>query len=369
MGSHEGVMQMRTSIRGRPSLALFSLINLASRSGTQQKTRFTSNGSFALVLLLLTTSIPGCLGGEGDSSDLPGEDDPFNAPRWDVADWWLYTFSTPEFSDDTTRLVVAEDDAEGGTAYMLAISNRIEARRHAVLNHNPFLGRITHDNLSAFENGEAQSVFQFPFEKGDSWTFSLFGNDWTADVLEVHVESDGATRNRIAVITATASDGASLAYIFDESAGFLRTLIWTDSSGIEQLTMQLATNGANHKGDVWFIRGGDLFSKSYELEGGVDVDAQDSFFVSDHPSGEDWDEMIYWLSANMGGGTSSGTLTLRDHASLTALAREWGPGASEEGQLGTIPYPSGEYTLTITQSGDSDISIIVAGGISYSWTL
>jgi hypothetical protein len=325
--------------------------------------------AFVLALLLLVTIFSGCLGGDSNDSNLLGEDDPFNVPTWDIADWWLYTFSTPEFSDDTTRLVVAEDDAEDGTAYMLAISNRVEARRHAVLNHNPFLGRITHDNLSAYENGEPQPVFKFPFEKGDGWNFTLFGSEWDANVIEVHIENNGATRNRIAVITASSSDGSSLAYIFDESAGFLRTLIWTDNSGVEQLNMQLATFGSQHEGEVWFIRADDIFAKDYSLSGGADVDVQDSFFVSEHPSGDDWDEMIYWLNARMGSGTSSGSLTLRDHTSVTALARSWGPGAQEEGQLGTIPYPSGEYTLTITQSGNSEISLMVAGGISFSWTL
>ena len=62
-------------------------------------------------------------------------------------DWWLYTFSTPDYSDDTARLVVASTSEEDGTAYMLAISSLTEARRHAVLNHNPFLGRITHSDL------------------------------------------------------------------------------------------------------------------------------------------------------------------------------------------------------------------------------
>ena len=57
----------------------------------------------------------------------------------------------------TLRLVVATTDVEeDGTAYMLAISSIGEARRHAVLNHNPFLGRITHEHLSPFENGEAK---------------------------------------------------------------------------------------------------------------------------------------------------------------------------------------------------------------------
>ena len=106
-------------------------------------------------------------------------------PTWHIGDWWLYTFSTPEYTDDTARLVVASDSEEDGTAYMLAISSIGEARRHAVLNHNPFLGRITHDNLSAYENGLPQPVLTFPISEGDSWTFSLFTNDWTSTALDV----------------------------------------------------------------------------------------------------------------------------------------------------------------------------------------
>ena len=52
--------------------------------------------------------------------------------------------------------------------------------RHAVVNHNPFLGRVTMDALSVYENGEAQRVFSFPFERDDTWTFTLFAQDWTA---------------------------------------------------------------------------------------------------------------------------------------------------------------------------------------------
>ncbi len=323
--------------------------------------------AFVLALLLLATGMSGCLGGGGDDG-LPSEDDPFNVPTWNIADWWLYTFSTPEFSDDTTRLVVAEDDAEGGTAYMLAISNQNEARRHAVLNHNPFLGRITHDNLSAFEGGEPGAVFKFPFQKHDSWQFTLFEAEWTAEVIEVHLENNGVTRNRIAVITASADDGSVLAYIFDESAGFLRTLIWTDPSGVEQLNIQLATFGSGHEGEVWFIRAGDIFDKEWDNNGLPNVEIEDSFFVSGHPSAGDYDEMIYWLVGEMGGGQSSGSLTLRDHADLTPIFEEWTAG-DKTSELGQAPYPSGEYTLTGTQSGNSYIHLIVAGGISFSWTL
>ena len=86
-------------------------------------------------------------------------------PIWETGQWWLYTFSTPDYSDDTARLVVASTSEEDGTAYMLAISSLTEARRHAVLNHNPFLGRINHSDLGAFENGASQQVLSFPLEE------------------------------------------------------------------------------------------------------------------------------------------------------------------------------------------------------------
>ena len=48
----------------------------------------------------------------------------------------------------------------------------------------------------------------------------------------------------------------------------------------------------------------------------------------------------------------------------------WGPGASEFGTLGTIPYPSEEYTLTASFTGDSTyLRVRVAGGITQSWSL
>ena len=82
-----------------------------------------------------------------------------------------------------------------------------------------------------------------------------------------------------------------------------------------------------------------------------------------------WDEMVYYLDAACGSGSSSISLTLRDHTSVSALQRTWGPGAEEYGTLGTIPYPSEEYTLTLTFTGDSDLRLIIAGAITFSWTL
>ena len=99
---------------------------------------------------------------------------------------------------------------------MLAISSEREAKRHAVLNHNPFLGRITHDNLSAYENGAPQSVLNFPLEVGKSWSFTLFGIDWNTEVIGLN--------NGKASLSATSTDGQTLTYSYDGWAGFLGSL-------------------------------------------------------------------------------------------------------------------------------------------------
>ena len=315
-----------------------------------------------MALLMLSVSLAGCLEGGETTDQSPGHADLSAPAEWQIGQWWLYTFSTPEWEDDSARLVVAENDAEDGTAYMLAISSEREAKRHAVLNHNPFLGRITHDNLSAFENGDPQSVLNFPLDTGKNWEFTLFGIDWNTEVI-------GSSNGR-ATMSATSSDGQILTYTYDGWAGFIGTLVWYDSEDTLQLRMTLTGNGFDHTGNVWFIRAGDIFAEVWDHGAGApDVEITDSFFVGDHPSQGPYDEMIYWLDAEMGGGPSSGSLTLRDHNSASVLTRQWGAGAKESGNLGTIPYPSGEYTLSITQTGDSYIRLIVAGGLTSTWEL
>jgi len=317
-----------------------------------------SSRTFAILVVLLSSSLAGCSGGQSDSGG--PSSGVFEVAAWETGDWWLYTFSTPDYSDDTARLVVASTSEEDGTAYMLAISSLTEARRHAVLNHNPFLGRITHSELGAFENGVAQSVLSFPLEEGNAWSFTLFSMEWDAFVSDI----SGST----AVIIATSSDGSRLDYVFDNEAGFFHSFTWKDQMGVTNLRMMLSDSGSGHTGDVYFVRGGDLFGSTWE-DSGNDIEIRDTFLVNDHPSDGEWDEMIYFIDADCGSGSSI-SMTLRDHTSISALERIWGPGASEMGTLGTIPYPSGEYTLTATFTGSSTfLRVRIAGGITQSWSL
>ncbi len=314
------------------------------------------NGA-VLTILILLSSISGCLGSDDNKSE---NETGLGVPTWEVGDWWLYTFSTPDYSDDTARLVVASDEEEGGTAYMLAISSLTEAKRHSVLNHNPFLGRMTHSNLSTFENGVSQNVLSFPFSKANSWTFSLFTHEWVATVIDV--EGSAAT------VSATSADGSKIDYVFDRSLKFFRTFIWKNADGVDQLRMQLADYGENHTGEVFFVRGGDLYNGTW-MDSGIDFEIRDSFFVDDHPNDGEWNEMVYFYDVECGSGSSSITLTLRDHLSSSVITKIWGPGSSEKSVIGSIEYPTEEYTFTATFTGNSNLRIMIAGAITYSWTL
>ena len=112
-----------------------------------------------MVLMLLPLS--GCISTTSYSDSESFNVDSTEKPGWDIGDWWLYTFETPQFGEDTARLVVTEIREDNGL-YMLGISSEREAQRHAVINHNPFLGRVTIGELSVYENGDPQPVFKFP---------------------------------------------------------------------------------------------------------------------------------------------------------------------------------------------------------------
>ena len=118
--------------------------------------------AYLLSLLMITVSLAGCISNEDNTTSGIGDttEDDLILPEWQIGDQWLYTFITPQFGEDSTRLVVADVREDDGL-FMLGISSEGEAQRHAVINHNPFLGRVTMDGLSVYENGEPQPVFNF----------------------------------------------------------------------------------------------------------------------------------------------------------------------------------------------------------------
>ena len=65
------------------------------------------SGAIGLTMLLLMASVAGCAG-LTDSGGSGGSDHTIDVPTWHIGDWWLYTFSTPEY----TCLLYTSDAAD-----------------------------------------------------------------------------------------------------------------------------------------------------------------------------------------------------------------------------------------------------------------
>ena len=69
----------------------------------------THRGLF-LVALLLCMSLAGCTSNDAPSSANSMTEEEKQLPEWSTGQNWLYTFITPQFGEDSARLVVAEID-------------------------------------------------------------------------------------------------------------------------------------------------------------------------------------------------------------------------------------------------------------------
>ena len=316
--------------------------------------------AYVLSLLMMTVSLAGCITqGDLSSSDIGNTtEDELALPDWQIGDQWLYTFITPEFGEDSARLVVADVRTDDGL-FMLGISSEGEAQRHAVINHNPFLGRVTMDGLSVYENGEPQSVFRFPWAAGDSWSFRLLGQDWTASTENIY--------NGEVTVSATSAEGHSLNYVFSGREGFIKSLLWTDDEGINHLEMNLNQKKTGYTGDVFFYRAGDIHDNLYEEN---DQEIYDTFLDEGYSPNEAWDTLVWYLDVEISQQGGSGSLSIKDHQGASPLTRAWGAGATEKGSFGTIPANSGDHSITVTLRGeDSFAHLKVAGALVRSWTL
>jgi len=316
--------------------------------------------AYLLSLLMITVSLAGCISNENNTEsgiDNTTEDD-LILPQWQIGDQWLYTFITPQFGEDSTRLVVADVREDDGL-FMLGISSEGEAQRHAVINHNPFLGRVTMDGLSVYENGEPQPVFNFPWEVGNTWEFRLLGQDWSATTDNIY--------NGEVSVSASSSEGHDLDYVFSGRQGFIKSLLWTDNEGVVNLQMSLVQKDTGYTGDVFFYRAGDIHDNLYEEN---DQEVYDTFLDEGYSPNEAWDTLVWYLDVEISQQGGSGSLSIKDHQGASPLTRAWGAGATEKGSFGTIPSNSGEHSITVTVRGDgSFVHLKVAGALVRSWTL
>jgi len=309
----------------------------------------------AFSVILLGTSFGGCLGNGLLSDD--GGSISISAPIWNKGHYWEYGIKTADIEIATTMIVAADDNV---TDYYIGTASLIDAKRHAVLNYNPALGRVRMSDFSIYENNVAQLLFDFPLEKNKDWSFSLYGKGgFAATVVDIQA-------NR-ADIVATNSDGARIDYNFDVDAKWINSFVFTESTGETILEMQLAKHGDDYTGNSYFCRGGDLYDEEFI---GPDFGYYDTEFANEgHERYGPWEYVVYYLEAKIGSEPGSGgELILRDHESTDILVETFSPGNSKN-ELGTVMGTSGNWTLEISLSGDADVRIRIAGAIEYSYAV
>ena len=305
----------------------------------------------AFSAILLGTSFGGCLGDRLLSNEDPVS---ISAPIWNKGHYWEYGIKTADIEISTTMIVAVDDDSDD---YYIGTASLIDAKRHAVLNYNPALGRVQMSDYSIYENNIAQLIFDFPLEKNKEWSFSLYGKDGFAATV-VDIQADRAD------IVATHSDGVRIEYNFDVDTKWINSFVFTESNGETILEMQLAKHGNDYTGNSYFCRGGDLYDEEFI---GPDFGYYDTEFANEgHERYGPWNYVVYYLEAEIGSG--SGELILRDHDSTNILVETFSPGNSKN-ELGTVMGTSGNWTLEISLSGDADVRIRIAGAIEYSYAV
>lgn len=321
-----------------------------------------------LLLLLGADAMAGCLDDDGeDEEEVPSS---VAAPEWEIGQWWDYYYSIPEEENRGFKLVVATNDGEN---YWVGADSEHAAEYHAVLNFNPVLGRVDINDFSIYEKGEKQKILDFPLTKGKGWSFALLGIDnFDAKVTKIEKANElvGGKRypTTLVYVEATGSGAEQLSYIYDSRAGWLRSFQLSDPAGepLVQIGFGFAY-GTGHTGEVHFVRAMDLFDQSYETQDSAEVELDDTFTDSGHPSADDFHWYVYYLQYSTEDG-SRGSIRLRDHSGNEGYGKTIGSNQHSDEQ-GTIEVVSGEWTVQVNLEGTTWLRMRIAGGIYYSWEL
>ena len=127
--------------------------------------------------------------------------------------------------------------------------------------------------------------------------------------------------------------------------------------------------GDNYEGDAYFVRAYDFRNEIYE---GNDGEVFESNFLNNgHPSDGDFDHLYIYLDVEItSSATSHGSFTIKDYSGISPKVETWNAGTSEKGSISVIPSQTGEYTLSVSCTGqDSIIHMIIVGGLEQVWTL
>ena len=99
------------------------------------------------ILIMVSTISAGCLenglfGNDKDNLSLA-------SPTWEKGDFWEYSITVDDKQFSTTMVVSVDDD---DSDYYIGAGNLDDAKRHAVLNYNPALGRVQMSDYAIYEN-------------------------------------------------------------------------------------------------------------------------------------------------------------------------------------------------------------------------
>ncbi len=315
---------------------------------------------FALIIGFLAGSSSSDSGGIGDVSGSS-----ISAPNWNVGMYWVYTYNTQDSGFITSKLAVASDE---GDNYMVGVDKRIDAQRHAVLNFNPMLGRIGKNGLEMYEKDRPLPLFKFPLKLASNWSFSLFNiEDFQARVISIERGPASGNGSLIAKIVAISPAGDILRYSYDTSSKWIESLV-LEKNEEPILEMNLVLHGSNFKGNLYFVRGVDLFDEVYSsARGSPELQFYNTFLDSGHPNWGPFQDLIYFFEVETGSNTV-GVLTINDHSTNNNLRRTFQSNTAES-SLGLIPSEAGEWGVTVTLLGQSDLRVRIAGGIEYQWNI
>lgn len=305
-----------------------------------------------ITIVLITTMSSGCL----DNGIFGNSDSDFSlsSPNWQKGDFWEYSITVDGKQFSTTMVVSVDDD---DSDYYVGAGNLDDAKRHAVLNYNPALGRVQMSDYSIYENNVPQRIVDFPLIQDKSWEFSMYSEDFKASVIDI-TESG-------AEISANANSGAFIKYNFDKNARWFNSFEYTNSNGEVELAMNLANYGSGYTGNSYFCRGGDLFDEEFI---GPDFGVYDTVFANEgHERYGPWNYIVYYLEADIGS-SGSGELVLRDHEGTEVLLETFSPGTNQH-IMGTVIGSSGNWTLEISLSGNADVRARIAGAIQYTYSV
>ena len=224
------------------------------KSSSQSEQMMNKVMALCLVSLFLGSALSGCLEGGLLSND--SKKGSVSSPTWTKGDFWQYNVKIQNMETSTTMVVTVDDDE---TDYYVAAGSLDDAKKHAVLNHNPALGRVQMSDFSVYENNIAQKVIDFPLKSAKSWSFSLYGEGFVATVIT----TIGEEMNQPIDISASSDSGATINYQYNANTRWFTYFQYTDSNGQEILTMNLANHGRGFTGNAYFCRGGDLYDREF----------------------------------------------------------------------------------------------------------